>query len=714
MLKKPMLNHCIVSGKNIFSKTIVLLLFCLIILSAYLFRDYNFSKEAAKFSSFVPFTMEGAMMYSYSWDVAKGTFQEYDEALSGFNGISVTEQMSMSLEYFLGYGYKIKNFFLGVKCNPGINNFDYGINENFVNWVRFQLRFWISLTAGLIFIWLILLDCSVIYASMGGLLFAVTPVAIARATGQDILQENFAIPLIMSCFVVYLWYLKWPKNYKLILLACVTILSLVSWDMTQLCLALWLIYEIAVTVCLDKKEGNYLSAWITICASSAAAGIFNPYLATHNFLQSPAVSLLMPVLLFTVLFKNKSRIMRILIAFIALGLFGFIWLFIIKNFGYGNNYSHFWNLILAKIKFGNIKPLNPLLLDFDSRMLWTPALHSATMEIFRTLFGLTFMYFSIVVFMGLSLRAFRKNTAAQLQRIGLPLFLAGVFFIFFVFMVRFHALTIPFICVAIAVCLGKISEQINSSLLRVLPAVLFAGLLIIEAHRGLCFEREYYNAENEQLSLIKELNNAGVNGEMFLADFTLSPMLKAYCNAKIILIPKFELREARDRVEKYINILYHGTELEFMKFCKTYGAKYFIFDKGMIGGRDTEEILHPWSTRYMAAANVLEKKSPVYKFFYFPEEMDYFYELDEQNVSKFVIFKVITPFDISRSEKLYEQALVDYKGGNNVRAKHFTGQALRLNPKNPKIRFLYYTINNERWPSITLRGTSDIKEMVRN
>ncbi len=667
-----------------------------------MFRTYNFTKEAAKFPSFVPFTLESAMMYSYSWDVAKGTFHEHDETLSGFSGVSVTEQMSMSLEYFLGYGYKIKNYLFGHGGDGlTINNFDYGINENFPAWVRFQLRFWISLTAGLIFIWLLLLDCPIIYASLGGLLFAVTPVAIARATGQDIIKENFAIPLIMCCFVAYLWYLKWPKNYKLILLVCATILSLIAWDMTQLCLAFWVVYEIIVTVCLDKQEECYLPAWITIYVSTVIAGIIDPYLAAHNFLQSPLVSVLLPVLLFVILFRHKPRIARILVAVISLILFVFIWAVIVKNFGYGNNYSHFWNLLSAKVKFGNVKPLDPLLLDFDSRMLWTPALHSATMKIFRSLFGLTFICFAIVVFLGFSVSAFRKKIAARLQWIGLPLFLTSMFFILFIFMVRFHALVIPFMCVAMAVFLNRISEKITRRTLRILLVILFAGLVMNEACRDLCFEREYYSGENEQLTLIKELNSSGVKGETFLADFTLSPMLKAYCGAKIVLIPKFEMKEARDRVEKYVNILYHGTELEFMEFCKSYGVKYFIFDKGMIGGRDTEDFLHPWSIRYMAAANVLEKNSPVYNFFYSPEVMDYFYELDGQGVSRYVIFKIITPSDISQSEKLYQQALLDYRAGDKTKARDFTEQALQLNPKNPKIRFLSYTINDEKWPKIT-------------
>ena len=48
------------------------------------------------------------------------------------------------------------------------------------------------------------------------------------------------------------------------------------------------------------------------------------------------------------------------------------------------------------------------------------------------------------------------------------------------------------------------------------------------------------------------------------------------------------MKQAHDRVKEYINILCHETELEFMGFCRKYEVKYFVFDKGMIGGQDVE------------------------------------------------------------------------------------------------------------------------------
>ena len=181
----------------------------------------------------------------------------------GQEDVPSNSQMSISLEYFLGYGYKIKEFFSSFTRNTdssfNANNSDYNINTDFVSWIRIQLRLWISLSAGLIFIWLLLLDSSFLFSILGGLLFAIAPAAIARATGQDIIRENFAIPLILFTFISYYWYvLSMPGNAKLMLLFIGVAMALISWDMTQLCLSLWGIYEL-ITAFFKKDEQNVKS-----------------------------------------------------------------------------------------------------------------------------------------------------------------------------------------------------------------------------------------------------------------------------------------------------------------------------------------------------------------------------------------------------------------------------------------------------------------------
>lgn len=701
-----MFDFCLLPDNKFLRKIFVLAIFCIISLVAFLTRSYDCARESLKYQDLMPFTLECAMMYSYSWDIAReGKLPEYDKSLVGQEDVPSNSQMSISLEYFLGYGYKIKEFFSSFTRNTdssfNANNSDYNINTDFVSWIRIQLRLWISLSAGLIFIWLLLLDSSFLFSILGGLLFAIAPAAIARATGQDIIRENFAIPLILFTFISYYWYvLSMPGNAKLMLLFIGVAMALISWDMTQLCLSLWGIYEL-ITAFFKKDEQNVKSrAWEVIFIACIICGLFNPYLFSHNLIYSPLVIIIIPSLLITLRFSNKRPLTRI-ISSCAVTVFLFLlWFMFIKNFGFSGNYSHFYSLLLAKIKFANIPPVDPALLDFDSRILWTPALHSATKSIYWHLFHFVVPVFALLAVTVISFRKTRNSFNSSLL---MPVVFSIFFFLLFIFMVRFHALAIPFICVSIIVFSEIIGKAFRKKTVRLVLALVLLSLMSSEFFFFMNMERAYNDDYKSQLALIRELNDSSVKNKVVLSDFTLSPMLKAYCGARIVLQPKFEMKGARDAVEEYFKLIYHGTEYEFMEFCRKYAVDYFIFDEGMMGGGIKEKFLHPWSTRYIANAEMIKKSAPVYLFSNKPETLTYFYQLDGQEDSdqnRFLVFKVIYPEDIKTADSLYYNAR-NFHGGDS---STLIEKAFRLNPASPEIRYLYYTLNNSRWPRFELKS----------
>ena len=84
--------------KNIFYKIVILIIFILLVAVAYFIRDYDYTRESAKYPEFVPFTLESAMMYSYSWDIAKnGYLKTNDPSLVSISNYSVDEQMSIKI-----------------------------------------------------------------------------------------------------------------------------------------------------------------------------------------------------------------------------------------------------------------------------------------------------------------------------------------------------------------------------------------------------------------------------------------------------------------------------------------------------------------------------------------------------------------------------------------------------------------------------------------
>jgi hypothetical protein len=707
MYSKSTYSFLLLKNK-LFYKFLVLVVFLLVSAAAYFVRNYDYAREAAKYPDFVPFTLESAMMYSYSWDIAKnGYLENSDPSLVSVKNYSVDEQMSISLEYFIGYGFRLKNFLFNRNFKYKTDSV-YGVNQEFVSWTRCQIRLWICLTAGLIFLWLLLLRIPVFYSMAGGLLFAVAPAAIARATGQDLIRENFAIPLIMLSIVIAYWFLAKPKYYKLFLLLISVFLALSSWDMVQLFLSLWALYEILRIFFGGYVNRKRLLLWGAITVGAILAGSINPYLLSHRFLLSPLVIILLPSLLVMLAFFKKKEIYSKIAGVIAIFCFGCFWYFCIKQMGFISNYSHFFALLKAKIYFNNVKPLNPKLLDFDSRILWTPALHSATLRIFLLLFHFI-VPVGVLAFVYTMVRNKTRHAFfRKFPRLGLPFFLSIIFFTLFIFMVRFHALAIPFICVAVVILFADISHA-HKKIGKAVVYVLLILLIIFELSWFVSLNRKYNDPWYQKLELIKYLNSdKGVKNKTIIADFTLSPSLKAYNGANIILQPKFELGETRDLVEEYLNTIYFGNEYEFMKFCSRFDTDYFIFDKGLAAGGKKTNSLHPWSTRYVAGADELKKESAVYRFYYNPDKMEYFYQLDrntDANIkqTRFTLFKVISGKNKCKAKKLYNVANRYYYKKNIKLADKTIREGLILNPRSIKLRYLFYQINS-RWPKITLGG----------
>jgi len=191
-----------------------ILLFIMVVLFSFGIRSYICRQELKLITAtyqhlpepetghFVPFTVESAMMYSYSQDVASGRgIAEYDRELTGMDKVKVNSQFTTGLEYFLGYGYRLKQLFLrSAKTDPTAQMYE--DDPAFTAWVRWQIRLWTSLTAGFLFLWLLALRCPWPFALFGALLHALSPAAIARYTGQDLVRGEFCLPLITAVFLL--------------------------------------------------------------------------------------------------------------------------------------------------------------------------------------------------------------------------------------------------------------------------------------------------------------------------------------------------------------------------------------------------------------------------------------------------------------------------------------------------------------------------------
>lgn len=765
----------------------VFLMFLGIFVFSFSMRTFVFEREKARIGAcykdmpqpktgpFIPFFIESAIMYSYAGDVASGKgIPKYDRQLPASRNVRVCEQDTVGLEYFLGYGYRLKNLvFPSPKLSPDVQIYEN--NPYFTNWARLQMRLWASSLPALIFLLLIVMRCPWGFALAGGLLAVVAPAAIARDTGQDIIRSEFCMPILISTFTIAFWYLSRPSNKKLLLLGIAVFLAMATWDVGQICFGIWGLSEIIRIICGGKTNRKRIKLWTVVFAAVILAAILIPYYRVHRLAFSPLVLCIIPMILAASLsrFRSSYRKRLVVLAVSFVLTFALCWT-ISRMSSFSDNYGHYGKLMLAKLHYLNVKPANPLLLDFDSRILWTPAMHSANRLILREFFP--FAIYAVPLLMLLALFSVKNRIRvfhADMPRLYFPLFMTVFYFIAFIFVVRYHTFAILFLCVLLPLLFHDWMRNLKShrfqfsfiwggflimtalsilsflflkgnftvssksvTLLVILPGLFIAGGILsvflvrkyfsatagiklekaaISAFFGLIIFTEFSQTMSmvrnydgyylpETAGLIKWFRAEGVENEVFLTDFTVSPLLKAYCGGAIILQPKFELGQTRNKVEKYMNEIFHGNERSFSKFCAENGARYYVFDRGHAGDMGI------YTSRYCAAALKIETESPVNRMF-MPQEREKlrcFYEIEpppELNFvsRKFIVFKVISPEDMKNAVKWTIDAKKSLDNGNIEQASRLVKAAVFADPAAANSRLLYIQIYG-KVPDIRMRG----------
>lgn len=686
-------------------------------------RDINSVRQTVN-ADFVPYLVESSIMYGYARDVGTGKgIPEYDQRLIGMEKVRVREQMPLGVEYFLGYSWRLKNAVFGRPA-PSPESLDYDDTPDAAGFMRNILRFWSCLTAGFIFLWLYWLGCPLTFAFCGALLHAVAPAAIARHTGQDILCEPFALPFIAMAFACRAAALKYKTPILSALSTAAVFAATAFWDMSQICFLLFATYELArwltggkvitpVFSSLLNSESNSpreikpkkipytrYSLFLLWYAALVLSALLVPYNRAHQFICSPLLMVAFPSLLLLPLFRVNGWRRRLLLFLTVIAALGLLWSF--TGSGYKQNYNHFQELISAKIKYWNVKPSDPEKLTFASRFLWTPSLHSATMAITGTMFPASYWLMLLALMAGLCFRRGREYLCRGFSCYSLPLWMTVIFFVFFVYMVRFHVFCALFLSVAFPLIMYELSRIGRKSCITVLIILLSA--LLLEGETGWKMRRSYpENFLRETANLVKWLRVSNTADRVILADMGLSPVLKAYTGAAILIQPKFELPATRKIVEDYVMTMFHGTELDFARFCELHNVDLVIYNRNTATAP-----MHPYSYRYMAAARNVNKKSAAFLMDMAPAKMNYFYPVAppvecKELSRRYILFKFIPPHKKRIAQNTAELARYYLDNGNMQLAEKLAVAAYITDPLNQNAYIMYYKIF-QKIPDFTLAG----------
>ncbi len=581
--------------------------------------------------NFSPFTIESAMMFSYARDIACGKgVPARDPLLNGLEDIPPYGQMIMGLEWFLGWGWKVKNFF-SPDPEPSKEELRYQDHPRMAQWMSGQLRLWTSLTSGIIFLWLVIMGCPRYLSLIAGLLHAVSTAAIARSTGQDIVRGEFCFPLIAASIAVAFSIYRNPKIWKSILLFIVSFSAFATWDLCQLPFGAWAMCEVIRFVFGRKMTRPRLLVWGIITSAIICNAVVIPFHHVYSLWRCQVLWVVLPLLFLCFLFSSRVRkktnspctsfLLRLSFSVAVFCILFSCWNFFLNTPEYASNYSHFSEAMHAKIQFWNEKPLNPKLLSYDARILWTPSMTSATWETanaffpslmirdisfrpLRFLLGyvpLSLLLFFILLTGALLLTSVRKIFIRNATVSLMPILFTLGFLIGFVYIVRYHEFLIFYLSVSLALLCRDYRialkprniatvrypwEQFyrfkrTAKFLSFLPAILFTFLLFYEAYFS-CHARRYYTGDVPMIQTASLIHFMRENRKQFegmgvAAGMTTGPMFKAYVGTGVVMNPQFGIKRIRDATEEYLFSLYHGTEKDMAEYCRQRNVSYLIF-----------------------------------------------------------------------------------------------------------------------------------------
>ncbi|MEG2075917.1 MAG: hypothetical protein RRY34_05375, partial [Victivallaceae bacterium] len=306
----------------------------------------------------------------------------------------------------------------------------------------------------------------------------------ARYTGQDILYENFAMPFLLSYLCALRYTELYPKRQlPYVLVGISAFLSVSFWDAPQICIAILAAilgiraiaggfrqhfavsaanYTSNEIAAINLRDSNGKMLLFTL-GGIVVSALLIPYNRAHGLIFSPAI----PVILSAILLLSPKLINRLqhpksqlLRQLLAVGIIWGIWVLLFKFCSdFAQNYNHFGTLILAKLKFWNVKPADPALLNFDQRVLWTPSLHSATLQSFTLMFPAAIWLFAGISLLVISIKKYRL-IVFNFHNNNLIYFLAAwIYFVGYIYLVRLHVFAAIFIALSLPVILYQICSS---------------------------------------------------------------------------------------------------------------------------------------------------------------------------------------------------------------------------------------------------------------
>ncbi|MDX9702649.1 MAG: hypothetical protein RBU23_06360 [Candidatus Auribacterota bacterium] len=594
---------------------------CYGMLAAYNLRIGVWQQEQQRNNNTMMFTLESAMLFRYARLSIEEGIPAHDIKIEYPYGVNPYKTFSIGGEVLVAYIYRL---------TQRLNRIALSLEQ----FHRYAIPFYfVVISMSAVFFIGFICTGRLIFAVIMALWYGVCIPSVIRSTGQEVMGENFALPVIFWHVAMFLYALKNGKTRFFIISGILLATGWMLWDMTHLYIYVLVLY-------MTFKRFS-LKTLLALTLPLVCVSIINPYLRYHHAYSSIPMILLYLNCLSEIIWKpnnNITRHTRLIRGLILI----VITVIIARLSGYGTDYSHFGDLLIAKLRFFNIKPLNPGKLSFDARVLWTPALHSATID-HAMLFFCCIFFVSLVSILIVFKTLEKKSVSAIDQYI---LYCFALFFILYLFFVRIHVYSV-FFGILMTVMWGKLEKK----QLQIIGFTILCIVCLTEYHRTLAHQR--YMGRNEDYkslgSLIQWIQDNTKPSIPVLASFTVAGPIVNYANRAVIVQPKFEKERTRRIYRDYVYAMFAQTETPLYNLATEHNAEYVIYDKGTSWSKSI------YSPAYFVALDTTqEKKTLARKFEGNCNTLHKFYPVFEN--AKYKVFKVVTQEEIEQAQDCFQTA----------------------------------------------------------
>ncbi len=626
----------------------------------------------------IPFSLESALAFRRIQMVYRdGELPKIDRGIQYPGGVVTREVDTLGTE---------RAYARAAKLWPGTRN----LAEK-IRWLHLA---WFCLSVPAIFFWVKWMGGGTVGGFWAAAFYAVAISAVARSTGQELSHENNALPLLIGHLAIGAWARNRAGSLRARMFwgwvsAALAALALCAWDLVQFYLMLFMAWGVVDALRGRMSREDLWTRAVPMMAVLLAAGLRNPYLGAHGFLLSPAMGLGWGMLLAGAPVAQRQRmatrvvlVLLPLLAVLALSAF------------YLPSYSHFASLLWAKLRFFNIRPDDPSQLTFEQRILWAPALNSTSWALLWEWFPFLLVLTAVAVWA--LIRGTVRNRHAFADFPSLLFFLLASLVSFILFF-RFHVWMAVFACGMVGLWAGQL-DRIGRPWLRGCAVALLAGGWLVEAsqpwrgplrreespvvaapnapdwHGPLYWGRpNVYAAETE--ALMDHLRKYAAP-EPVLANFGISAGIATYGGCPVVLHPKFESPEIREKVREYGEALFKGEEAEFRDWMEAQGATIYVHSMG-----EFSELQPGLQMRYMVDALDPATNAAARLFEQRPEELKSF--VPQFANRKYRVFRLKqSPLSARLAQTLAEQARAALEGGEMEIAMSRAAHALRMDAGN--------------------------------